>query len=142
METTFMGEASDNKAQMFVHVKAIESFFKTAGGLPVNVICLFEGEEEIGSPNLAFFLAVNRSTLKAECAVVSDMQIPGPDRPAITYALRGGLSVELEAKGPRRELHSGVFGGAVYNPCKHSARSLRDSTMATAGSLYRASMIR
>jgi acetylornithine deacetylase/succinyl-diaminopimelate desuccinylase-like protein len=108
--------ASDNKGQMFVHVKAIESFLKTAGALPANVICLFEGEEEIGSPNLAFFLAVNRSTLKAECAVVSDMQIPGPDRPAITYALRGGLSVELEAQGPRRELHSGVFGGAVYNP--------------------------
>jgi acetylornithine deacetylase/succinyl-diaminopimelate desuccinylase-like protein len=108
--------ASDNKGQMFVHVKAIESFLKTASALPVNVICLFEGEEEIGSPNLASFLAANRSTLKAECAVVSDMQIPGPDRPAITYALRGGLSVELETQGARRELHSGVFGGAVYNP--------------------------
>ena len=108
--------ASDNKGQMFVHVKAIESFLKTAGALPVNVICLFEGEEEIGSPNLASFLAANRSTLTADCAVVSDMQIPGPDRPAITYTLRGGLSVEVEAQGPRRELHSGVFGGAVYNP--------------------------
>jgi acetylornithine deacetylase/succinyl-diaminopimelate desuccinylase-like protein len=108
--------ASDNKGQMFVHVKAIESFLKTAGASPVNVICLFEGEEEIGSPNLAPFLAANRSTLTADCAVVSDMQIPGPDRPAITCALRGGLSVELEARGPKRELHSGVFGGAVHNP--------------------------
>jgi acetylornithine deacetylase/succinyl-diaminopimelate desuccinylase-like protein len=108
--------ASDNKGQMFAHVKAIESFLKTAGALPVNVICLFEGEEEIGSPNLSAFLAANRVALVANCAVVSDMQIPGPDRPAITYALRGGLSIELEARGPKRELHSGVFGGVLYNP--------------------------
>jgi acetylornithine deacetylase/succinyl-diaminopimelate desuccinylase-like protein len=108
--------ASDNKGQMFVHVKAVESLLKATGALPVNIICLFEGEEEIGSPNLSSFLAADRRTLEADCAVVSDMQIPGPDRPAITYALRGGLSVELEAQGPRRELHSGVFGGAVYNP--------------------------
>ena len=92
------------------------SFLKTAGALPVNVICLFEGEEEIGSPNLSAFLTANRIALAANCAVVSDMQIPGPDRPAITYALRGGLSIELEVRGPKRELHSGVFGGAVYNP--------------------------
>lgn len=108
--------ASDNKGQMFVHVKAIESFLKTVGALPVNVTCLFEGEEEIGSLNLPSFLAANQNTLAADCAVVSDMQIPGPNRPAITYALRGGLSVEVEAQGPRRELHSGVFGGAIYNP--------------------------
>ena len=108
--------ASDNKGQMFVHVKAIESFLKTAGALPVNIICLFEGEEEIGSPNLMSFLAAKRNILTADCAIVSDMQIPSSDRPAITYALRGGLSAELEARGPRRELHSGVFGGAVHNP--------------------------
>jgi acetylornithine deacetylase/succinyl-diaminopimelate desuccinylase-like protein len=108
--------ASDNKGQMFAHVKAIESFLETAGALPVNVMCLFEGEEEIGSPNLASFLAANRSGLLADCAVVSDTQIPSPSQPAITYALRGGLSVELEARGPQRELHSGVFGGAVHNP--------------------------
>jgi acetylornithine deacetylase/succinyl-diaminopimelate desuccinylase-like protein len=108
--------ASDNKGQMFVHVKAIESFLKTAGALPVNLICLFEGEEEIGSLNLASFLAANRSGLLADCAVVSDTQIPAPNCPAITYSLRGGLSAELEARGPRRELHSGVFGGAVHNP--------------------------
>jgi acetylornithine deacetylase/succinyl-diaminopimelate desuccinylase-like protein len=104
--------ASDNKGQMLAHVKAIESSLKTAGALPVNVICLFEGEEEIGSPNLTSFLSANQSVLAADCAVVSDMQIPASNRPAITYALRGGLSVELEARGPQRELHSGVFGGA------------------------------
>ena len=108
--------ASDNKGQMFVHVKAIESFLKTAGALPVNVICVFEGEEEIGSPSLVPFLVANQNELRADCGVVSDTQIPGPRQPAITYALRGGLSVELEVRGARRELHSGVFGGAICNP--------------------------
>jgi acetylornithine deacetylase/succinyl-diaminopimelate desuccinylase-like protein len=115
-EDIFGRGASDNKGQMFAHVNAIESFLETTSTLPVNVMCLFEGEEEIGSPNLASFLADNRRGLLANCAVVSDTQIPSPSRPAITYALRGGLSAELEARGPRRELHSGVFGGAVHNP--------------------------
>ena len=127
--------ASDNKGQMFVHVKAIESFLKTEGVLPVNVICVFEGEEEIGSPNLASFLNASRNDLVADCAVVSDTQILGPRQPAITYALRGGLSVEIEARGANRELHSGVFGGAVCNPllalCQMIAR-LHDSRGAIA----------
>jgi acetylornithine deacetylase/succinyl-diaminopimelate desuccinylase-like protein len=75
-------------------------------------------------------LSANQSVLAADCAVVSDMQIPASNRPAITYALRGGLSVELEARGPQRELHSGVFGGAIHNPlqalCEMIAR-LHDS---------------
>jgi acetylornithine deacetylase/succinyl-diaminopimelate desuccinylase-like protein len=108
--------ASDDKGQMFVHVKAIEAWLKTARRLPVNVICLFEGEEEIGSPSLQSFLTARSHTLTAHCAVVSDMQIPGPDCPAITYALRGALSLQLEVHGPARELHSGVFGGAIHNP--------------------------
>jgi acetylornithine deacetylase/succinyl-diaminopimelate desuccinylase-like protein len=108
--------ASDNKGQMLAHIKAIEALLKTAGALPVNIICLFEGEEEIGSPNLTSFLAANRDALAADCAVISDTQIPASNRPAITYALRGGLSVELEARGQRQELHSGVFGGAIHNP--------------------------
>jgi acetylornithine deacetylase/succinyl-diaminopimelate desuccinylase-like protein len=108
--------SSDDKGQMFVHLKAIESYLKAAGRLPVNIICLFEGEEEIGSPSLRSFLAAQSRTLTADCAVVSDMQIPASDRPAITYALRGALSLELEVHGPQRDLHSGVFGGAIYNP--------------------------
>jgi acetylornithine deacetylase/succinyl-diaminopimelate desuccinylase-like protein len=79
--------ADDNKGQMLAHVNAIESFVNTVGALPVNVVCLFEGEEEIGSPNLASFMVANRSALAADCAVVSDTQIPAPNRPAITYAL-------------------------------------------------------
>jgi acetylornithine deacetylase/succinyl-diaminopimelate desuccinylase-like protein len=108
--------ASDNKGQMFAHVKAVESYLKTTGRLPVNVICLFEGEEEIGSPHLAPFLMAHRHGLAVDCAVVSDTQIPAFDRPAITYALRGALSLEIEVQGPQRELHSGLFGGAIRNP--------------------------
>jgi acetylornithine deacetylase/succinyl-diaminopimelate desuccinylase-like protein len=108
--------ASDDKGQMFVHVKAIESYLKTSGRLPVNLICLFEGEEEIGSPSLQSFLVTRSHILTSDCAVVSDMQIPASEHPAITYALRGALSLELEVKGPQRDLHSGVFGGAIHNP--------------------------
>jgi acetylornithine deacetylase/succinyl-diaminopimelate desuccinylase-like protein len=108
--------ACDDKGQMFAHVKALEACLETQKRLPVNVKCLFEGEEEIGSPNLHGFVARNRRSLAANAAVISDMPIPGPDRPAIAYALRGGLSVELEVKGPERDLHSGLYGGAVHNP--------------------------
>ena len=108
--------ASDDKGQMFVHVKAIESHLKTTGVLPVNIICLFEGEEEIGSPNLQSFLTSEPHSRAADCAVVSDMQIPASDRPAITYALRGALGLELEVRGRQQDLHSGVLGGAIQNP--------------------------
>jgi len=108
--------ACDDKGQMFTHVKALESYLKMNRKLPVNVKCLFEGEEEIGSPQLKPFLVRNRRALAADVAVMSDMPIPGPHHPAITYALRGGLSLELEITGPRRDLHSGLFGGAVHNP--------------------------
>ena len=70
--------ASDDKGQMFVHLKALEAYLKTDGVLPVNVKCLFEGEEEIGSPNLMSFLASNKRTLSADFVVVSDMPIPWP----------------------------------------------------------------
>lgn len=108
--------AADDKGQLFTHVKAIESYLRTVGELPVNVKCLFEGEEEIGSPNLATFFERNRETLAADVAVVSDMRILAPNRPAITYALRGALSLELEVRGPKEDLHSGNFGGVVHNP--------------------------
>lgn len=108
--------ASDDKGQLFVHVKALESFLRTSGQLPVNVKCLFEGEEEIGSPNLSAFLERNKDALAGDVAVMSDMPILAPNRPAITYAMRGGLSVELEVRGTPHDLHSGIFGGAVHNP--------------------------
>lgn len=122
--------ACDDKGQMFAHIKAIESYLQTEGSLPVNVKCLFEGEEEIGSPNLPKFLNANRQRLRADVAVMSDMPILAPNRPAITYAMRGALSVEIDITGPGRDLHSGIFGGAVHNPlqvlCELIAR-LHDS---------------
>jgi acetylornithine deacetylase/succinyl-diaminopimelate desuccinylase-like protein len=108
--------ASDDKGQLFAHLKALEAYLKTEGTLPVNVKCLFEGEEEIGSPNLPAFLAHHQDMLKADVAVVSDMSIPASNQPAITYALRGALSLEVEVSGPQRDLHSGIFGGVVHNP--------------------------
>ena len=108
--------ACDNKGQMFAHIKALESYLRTGGSLPVNVKCLFEGEEEIGSQNLPSFIARNKRALAADVAVMSDTRMLGPDRPALTYGLRGGLSLELEVQGPGHDLHSGNFGGAIHNP--------------------------
>ena len=108
--------ASDDKGQLFSHIKAIESYLKTQHALPVNVKCIFEGEEEIGSPHLTSFIARNKRALRADAAVISDTRMLAPGRPAISYAQRGGLRAELEVKGPPHELHSGNFGGAVHNP--------------------------
>jgi acetylornithine deacetylase/succinyl-diaminopimelate desuccinylase-like protein len=107
---------ADDKGQLLVHVKALESHLRTSGSLPVNVICLFEGEEEIGSPHLAAFIRAHRPALVADAAVVSDTGILGPRRPALTESLRGALSVELDVYGQEKDLHSGNFGGAVHNP--------------------------
>jgi acetylornithine deacetylase/succinyl-diaminopimelate desuccinylase-like protein len=108
--------SADDKGQLFSHMKAIESYLKTESYLPVNVKCIFEGEEEIGSPHLTAFIERNKRALQADAAVISDTRMLAPDRPAISYAQRGGLRAELEVKGPPHELHSGNFGGAVHNP--------------------------
>jgi len=108
--------ACDDKGQMFAHVKALEFLLRTAGRLPVKIKCLFEGEEEIGSPSLMRFLERNKHKLAADVAVMSDMPILGPLHPALTYAMRGGLSLGLEVRGPQRDLHSGIYGGAIHNP--------------------------
>jgi acetylornithine deacetylase/succinyl-diaminopimelate desuccinylase-like protein len=108
--------ASDDKGQMFTHVKALEAYLRTRRTLPVNVKCLFEGEEEIGSPNLTTFLKENRRALEADLAVMSDTRIAAPDRPALTYSLRGALGLEIEIRGAESDSHSGLFGGAIQNP--------------------------
>jgi acetylornithine deacetylase/succinyl-diaminopimelate desuccinylase-like protein len=108
--------ACDDKGQMFAHVKALEAYLRTRQTLPVNVKCLFEGEEEIGSPNLTPFVARNREALAADVAVMSDTRMLAPDRPALNYSERGALYLELELRGPDQDLHSGNFGGAVHNP--------------------------
>jgi acetylornithine deacetylase/succinyl-diaminopimelate desuccinylase-like protein len=113
---------SDDKGQLMAHVNAIQSYLSTIGALPVNVVCLFDGEEEIGSPAILEALSSHPAAFDADVVVVSDMTIPAADRPAITHALRGSLSLEVELVGLRRDLHSGTFGGAVYNPLQAMAQ--------------------
>jgi acetylornithine deacetylase/succinyl-diaminopimelate desuccinylase-like protein len=108
--------ACDDKGQLFTHIKALESYLMSERTLPVNVKCLFEGEEEVDSPNFAPFVAKNKHALRADAAVMSDTRMLAPNRPAISYAERGTLRLELEVEGPRQDLHSGNFGGAVHNP--------------------------
>lgn len=108
--------SSDDKGQLFAHVKAIESYLATSGQLPINIKCLFEGEEETGSAGLQRFIQKYPDFLAADVAVISDMRIPTPHQPAITYSLRGMLSLELRVTGQQQDLHSGTFGGVVYNP--------------------------
>jgi len=108
--------ACDDKGQMFTHVKALEAYLQNACAPPVNVKCLFEGEEEIGSPNLLHFVRRNKKLLAADTAVMSDARMLAPDRPAINYAERGALYLELDVRGLEHDLHSGNFGGAVHDP--------------------------
>ncbi len=122
--------ASDDKGQLFTHVKALEALL-SGGGLPVNIKYLFEGEEEIGSPHLAGFIERNRRALAADFVVMSDTRMLGPGHPSLTCSTRGQLGLELEVRGPSHDLHSGNFGGAVHNPlqalCEIIAR-LHDAT--------------
>ena len=108
--------ASDDKGQAFTHLKAVESYLKTGHELPVNVKFILEGEEEIGSPNLVPFLEDHKDLLECDMVLISDTAMFGEDQPSITYGLRGLAYMEIEVVGPNRDLHSGVYGGAVENP--------------------------
>ncbi len=105
--------SSDDKGQLFAHVKAIEAWLRATSRLPVNLVCLFEGGEEIGSPALPDFIARHRQALRCDAAVISDTRMLAPGRPALTYGLRGSLTVELCVRTGAAPLHSGHFGGAV-----------------------------
>lgn len=108
--------ASDDKGQAFTHIKAVESYKKTGQEIPVNVKFILEGEEEIGSPNLVPFLEGHKDLLECDMVLISDTAMFGEDQPSITYGLRGLAYMEIEVVGPNRDLHSGVYGGAVENP--------------------------
>jgi acetylornithine deacetylase/succinyl-diaminopimelate desuccinylase-like protein len=109
--------ACDDKGQLFTHVKALESYLRAERKLPVNVKCIFEGGEELGnSPGLEPFIRRNQSALHADAVLMSDTRMLGPGRPALGYSQRGNLRLELEVYGPKQDLHSGNFGGAVHNP--------------------------
>ncbi len=108
--------ATDDKGQLFIHVKALEAYLKTAGQAPVNVKMLIEGEEEVSSPNLVPFLKEHLELLRADVCVISDTSMRSIDEPAIIHSLRGMTYAEIEVHGPTDDLHSGLWGGAVHNP--------------------------
>ncbi len=108
--------ATDDKGQMFIHVKALESWLEANGGAPTNVKFLLEGEEEISSPNLAPFIKKNLDLLKADVCVISDSSMRSIQEPAVTHSLRGMTYIQLEVHGPKDDLHSGFWGGATHNP--------------------------
>ncbi len=116
--------ATDDKGQVFTHIKSAEAWLRTVGKLPVNLKYVIEGEEEVGSRNLEDFLNANKDRLSCDVAVVSDTSQYAPNQPAITYGLRGILAVEVTVTGPKKDLHSGVFGGAVMNPATGLARMI------------------
>lgn len=107
--------ACDDKGQMFMHVKALECMVKT-NSLPCNVKFMIEGEEEVGSANLGKFLKANKEKLAADIVLVSDTSMISMENPSIESGLRGLAYMEVEVTGPNRDLHSGVYGGAVANP--------------------------
>jgi len=111
----FARGACDDKGQMYMHVKAFE-YMIASGTLPCNVKFMIEGEEEVGSVNLSTFVSKNQEKLKNDVIIISDTGMIANDIPSITTGLRGLSYVEVEVTGPNRDLHSGLYGGAVANP--------------------------
>ena len=115
---------ADNKGQHFVHILGAEKMMKQNGELPLNVIFLIEGEEEIGSPNLVPFLDEHQESLVCDIIAVSDTGMVAPGVPTLGYGLRGITCLEVKVKGPSGDLHSGVYGGCVANPATAAARMI------------------
>lgn len=111
----FARGSCDDKGQVYMHVKALETLVKT-GTLQHNIKFCIEGEEEVGSPNLAQFVRDHKELLKADCILVSDSAMISLDTPSMDIGVRGLSYIEVEVTGPNRDLHSGVYGGAVANP--------------------------
>jgi len=116
--------ATDDKGQMLTHVKSTQAWLKTSGRLPVHLKFLIEGEEEVGSEHLESFIHEQARRLACDVAVISDTAQFGPGQPAITYGLKGISYFELRLSGPKQDLHSGTFGGAVTNPANALVRML------------------
>jgi acetylornithine deacetylase/succinyl-diaminopimelate desuccinylase-like protein len=107
--------SADDKGQMYMHIKAVEALLATTGTLPVNLKFLIEGEEEVGGESVAKFVAENPAKLKADVALVSDTELFAEGLPTLCIGLRGLIYTEIEARGPSRDLHSGMYGGAAPN---------------------------
>ena len=134
----FARGTTDNKGQHFAHLKAVEAYLKTSTPLPCDLTFVIEGEEEVGSANLSKFLKTHRNELKCDAVVVSDTGMPDAEHPALTYSLRGIIAFEITVHGPSRDLHSGIFGGAVDNPAMALSQMLarlrdRDGRIAIPG---------
>jgi len=119
----FARGSCDDKGQFYMHIKAFEAMMQT-GGVPCNVKFMIEGEEEVGSNNLSDFVRANKERLKCDVILISDTSMIGHDQPSIDCGLRGLSYVEVEVTGPNRDLHSGVYGGAVANPINVLARMI------------------
>lgn len=115
-DSLFARGASDDKGQTFIHLAAVEALLRLEGALPVNVKFLIEGEEEIGSKGLTRLVYEQKERLAADACLISDSPMLAPDKPLIVYGLRGGWMGEIRVQGPTRDLHSGMFGGAILNP--------------------------
>src|SRR4051812_42432047 len=116
--------STDNKGQILSHIVGVQETMKRDGDLPVNLHFVIEGEEEIGSGNLPKFLKENREALKCDVVVVSDTGMIARGMPTISYGLRGVTALELKVTGPKIDLHSGIYGGAVANPLAAMSRLL------------------
>jgi len=116
--------AADDKGQLYIHVKALESWLQTAGTCPANLVFLMEGEEEVGSPNIQDAVREHQERLACDAVVISDTIMFAAGLPSITYSLRGLTYLQLDVRGPKGDLHSGSFGGAVVNPAEALARMI------------------
>lgn len=123
-EVVFARGSTDNKGQFFAHMMGIEQTLQEHGELPVNLIFLVEGEEEIGSPNLTPFLKEHKDEFACDVIVISDTGMVSQGRPTFTYGLRGVSALEIKLTGPDHDLHSGIYGGAVANPAMVLSRLL------------------
>ena len=120
---------SDDKCQLYIHIKSIEAYMKTSGRLPLNVKCLFEGEEEYGGEGIEAFIGEEVKFLRSDVAVIYDTAMVSPEQPALVSGLRGICYVMLDIYGPDQDLHSGSFGGAIDNPINvlgHILAGLKD----------------
>ncbi|MBY0120559.1 dipeptidase [Bacillus sp. S/N-304-OC-R1] len=115
-EKIYARGASDDKGQVFMHLKAIQAIMETTGTLPVNFKFCIEGEEEIGSPHLPLFVEENKELLASDVIVISDTGMIDKGKPTICYGLRGLCGLQIDIKGAKGDLHSGLYGGAVQNP--------------------------
>jgi acetylornithine deacetylase/succinyl-diaminopimelate desuccinylase-like protein len=116
--------ASDDKGQVYAHLKGVEAVLEETGALPLNVKFLIEGEEEIGSPNLVPFIDTHAELLAADIVLISDGAMAAPDTPTITYGLKGLAYLEVHVRGAAMDLHSGAFGGAAPNPINGLAKMI------------------